>query len=46
VELQINPFLRCEHAEVRAAAQRHDPSVTAEPVSVLAGLRRWKNDFR
>ena len=46
VELQINPFLRCEHAEVRAAAQRHDPSVTAQPVSVLAGLRRWKNDFR
>ncbi len=46
VELQINPFLRCEHAEVREAAQRHDPRVTAQPVSVLAGLRQWKNDFR
>ncbi|MBO9684972.1 hydroxyacylglutathione hydrolase [Roseateles chitosanitabidus] len=46
VELQINPFLRCDVADVRDAAMRHDPSVTAEPVSVLAGLRQWKNVFR
>jgi hydroxyacylglutathione hydrolase len=46
VELQINPFLRCDVADVRDAAMRHDPSVTAEPVSILAGLRQWKNVFR
>ncbi|WP_431051763.1 hydroxyacylglutathione hydrolase [Roseateles sp. L2-2] len=46
VELQINPFLRCEHADVQAAAQHRDPSVTSQPVSVLAGLRQWKNEFR
>ena len=46
VELQINPFLRCGHAEVREAAQRRDPNVTSQPVSVLAGLRQWKNEFR
>ncbi|MDH0867972.1 hydroxyacylglutathione hydrolase, partial [Mitsuaria sp. GD03876] len=36
VELQINPFLRCEHADVRAAARRHDPDIDAQPASVLA----------
>ncbi|SEK40009.1 hydroxyacylglutathione hydrolase [Roseateles sp. YR242] len=46
LELQINPFLRCGHAPVRHAAQRFDPQVGADPVSVLAGLRQWKNEFR
>ncbi|UXH76997.1 hydroxyacylglutathione hydrolase [Roseateles amylovorans] len=46
LELEINPFLRCGHASVRQAAQRQDPRVTDQPVSVLAGLRQWKNEFR
>lgn len=46
VELQINPFLRCDVDDVRDAAMRHDSNVTADPVSVLAGLRQWKNVFR
>jgi hydroxyacylglutathione hydrolase len=46
VELQINPFLRCEVADVREAARHRDPGVTSQPVSVLAGLRQWKNEFR
>lgn len=46
LELQINPFLRCDHDDVRRAARQHDPHVGDTPVSVLAGLRQWKNEFR
>ncbi len=47
LERAINPFLRVREAAVAQAAQAHDAStVLADPVSVLAALREWKNDFR
>ncbi|MEI6026024.1 MAG: hydroxyacylglutathione hydrolase [Betaproteobacteria bacterium] len=44
-ELGINPFLRCEEAEVREAAVRKG-CVSREPVDIFATLREWKNQFR
>ena len=44
-ELGINPFLRCEEAEVREAAMRKG-CVSREPVDIFATLREWKNQFR
>lgn len=45
LELEINPFLRCDVPAVQAAARAqgapHDDAVT-----VLATLREWKNRFR
>lgn len=47
LERAINPFLRVREAAVAQAAQAHDAStVPADPVSVLAALREWKNNFR
>lgn len=47
LERAINPFLRVREAAVAQAAQAHDArTVLADPVSVLAALREWKNDFR
>lgn len=45
LELQINPFLRVRSHGVQAAAAARgaDP---ADPVSVLAVVREWKNSFR
>jgi hydroxyacylglutathione hydrolase len=45
LERQINPFMRCEHPRVARSARDHG-APTDEPVSVLAALRQWKNDFR
>jgi hydroxyacylglutathione hydrolase len=45
VELQINPFLRCGVPEVIASARAHGAAAN-DPVSVLAGLREWKNRYR
>ena len=45
-ERQINPFLRASEPAVVAAALAHAPSSHADPVSVFATLRQWKNDFR
>ena len=44
LEREINPFLRTRRAEVIRAAQSFDASA-ADAVSVLAALRRWKNEF-
>ena len=45
LERQINPYLRCDQPQVQASAARRgaDP---ADPVSVLATIRAWKNEFR
>lgn len=43
-EKHINPYLRCQHATVRAAAQAYDPAARTE-LDVFAALRRWKNEF-
>ncbi len=43
-EKHINPYLRCQHATVRLAAQTYDPTAHSEQ-EVFAALRRWKNEF-
>ncbi len=45
-ERAINPFLRTQEAAVVSAAQARAPGSGADPVSVLATLREWKNVFR
>ncbi len=43
-EQAINPFLRCNQAEVRASALAHG-AVADDAVSVFAALREWKNTY-
>ncbi|MCF6225667.1 MAG: hydroxyacylglutathione hydrolase [Xanthomonadales bacterium] len=43
-EKQTNPFLRCDHAEVIAAAKHRNSSVSNR-VDVFATLRSWKDGF-
>ena len=48
-ELQINPFLRARHPDVRhAVAQHADLSAEelADDAAVFAALRQWKNEFK
>lgn len=45
LELQINPFLRCEVPAVKAAALAHG-AVHDDGAAVFAALREWKNQFR
>lgn len=44
LEREINPFLRTHLPEVAAQARLHG-APSADPVEVLAALRRWKNGF-
>jgi len=45
-ERAINPFLRTRQASVAHAARKVDASVqTDNPISVLAALRQWKNNY-
>jgi len=46
VELRTNPFLRCEVADVRAAAERAAGRALAAPAEVFGALRAWKDTFR
>jgi hydroxyacylglutathione hydrolase len=43
-ERRINPFLRCQEAEVSQTAMRRGCS-SRDPVDVFATLRTWKNAF-
>jgi hydroxyacylglutathione hydrolase len=45
LEQQINPFLRCETATVKAAAATHAGHAPASPVECFAALRGWKDHF-
>ncbi|QLG88632.1 hydroxyacylglutathione hydrolase [Chitinibacter bivalviorum] len=45
IELASNPFLRCEQAEVVAAARAHNANI-ANAVDTFAALRQWKDHFR
>lgn len=45
-EIETNPFLRCDQAEVADAARRHCGRRLSSPAEVFAVLREWKNDFR
>jgi len=44
-ELATNPFLRCDVAAVRAAAEAHASTPLPAPSAVFAVLRQWKNSF-
>jgi hydroxyacylglutathione hydrolase len=46
LEIRVNPFLRCEQDDVRAAAQRHANHALNEPAEIFAVLRAWKDNFR
>lgn len=43
IELETNPFLRCEQPTVIAAASNHAGKKLTDPVEVLATLRELKN---
>ena len=45
LERAANPFVRCTQAEVIASASGHAGKALTDPVSVLAALRTWKNNF-
>jgi hydroxyacylglutathione hydrolase len=44
-EKQGNPFLRCDDAQIIAAAQQHAGTALNDSVSVFSALREWKNKF-
>lgn len=46
LEVRINPFLRCDAAPVRAAAEAHANRPLSHPSDVFAVLRAWKDQFR
>ena len=45
LERAANPFVRCTQAQVIASASGHAGKALTDPVSVLAALRTWKNNF-
>ncbi|CAM2067403.1 hydroxyacylglutathione hydrolase [Sulfidibacter corallicola] len=44
-EWAVNPFMRCDSAEIIETVQRHEPGTPAEPVAVLAVVRGLKDRF-
>lgn len=40
-----NPFLRCEQAAVRKAAEKASGKTLNTPTAVFGALRQWKNNF-
>ncbi len=44
-EKQANPFVRCDQPGVIASASQRAGKPLADPVSVLAEIRDWKNKF-
>ena len=45
-ELQVNPFMRCDQAEVIAAAKEiSNHADLSTPAHVLAVIRAWKDRF-
>jgi hydroxyacylglutathione hydrolase len=44
-EKATNPFLRCSESDVIATASQYVGKPLKDPVSVLAALREWKNNF-
>lgn len=45
IELDTNPFLRCEQANVIAAAELHAGKKLNDPIEVFTVLRQWKDKF-
>jgi hydroxyacylglutathione hydrolase len=46
LEVRINPFLRCDTAVIRAAAEAHAGKPLPQPFQVFGELRAWKDSFR
>ena len=46
LEINVNPFLRCDKPAVRAAAEAHAGQPLPEAFEVFAVLRAWKDQFR
>jgi hydroxyacylglutathione hydrolase len=46
LEIRINPFLRCDTAVIRAAAETHAGKPLPRESDVFAVLRAWKDGFR
>jgi hydroxyacylglutathione hydrolase len=46
LEVRINPFLRCDDAVVRSAAEAHAGKRLTGPAEVFGVLRAWKDQFR
>jgi hydroxyacylglutathione hydrolase len=46
LELEVNPFLRCDNPVVRQAAEVHAGVPLTTPDQVFAVLRAWKDGFR
>lgn len=44
-EKASNPFLRCQVPAVCAAAQRREPGIATDAVTVFAAIRAWRNQF-
>jgi len=46
LEIRMNPFLRCDNATVRAAAEAHAGRPLSDESAVFGALRAWKDEFR
>jgi hydroxyacylglutathione hydrolase len=46
LEIEVNPFLRCDIPAVRSAAEQHAGKSLPQPFEVFAVLRAWKDQFR
>jgi hydroxyacylglutathione hydrolase len=46
LEIQVNPFLRCDTTAIRAAAEAHAGKPLPEAAAVFGVLRAWKDSFR
>ena len=46
LEVQVNPFLRCDNPIVMHAAEIHAGKPLREPAEVFGVLRAWKDQFR
>jgi hydroxyacylglutathione hydrolase len=46
LEIRVNPFLRCDTAVIRAAAEAHVGKPLTGAAEVFAVLRAWKDQFR
>jgi hydroxyacylglutathione hydrolase len=46
LEIEVNPFLRCEVPGVAAAAAMRAGKPLREPAEVFGVLRAWKDQFR
>lgn len=45
MEIDTNPFLRCDSAAIKAAALRHGNITETDPISVFCAIRNMRNGF-